>query len=236
MSIKSQIVKEFFRESYAPLWKEVRVGKDCDSMCRAKWERLKKEDTEYRKGLDESGRQDTRRGFKYVGFQDSENFEDYHKRLRETAKGKWSDDCTAFGVQRKPNEEWRIDSLYSDGSGGKRPEDVALCAHKFSKFYKIDWEKMHIEMHHSIVTGIREIFTKRKSHGGDTATEFRADKTYTVSYLQPLGDVINRFLDENKEYRIEMIRYNGANWMDQETSNEPSALVVFAGSYHRVSK
>jgi hypothetical protein len=102
MSIKSQIVKEFFRESYAPLWKEVRVGKDCDSMCRAKWERLKKEDTEYRKGLYESGRQDTRRGFKYVGFQDSENFEDYHKRLRETAKGKWSDDCTAFGVQRKP--------------------------------------------------------------------------------------------------------------------------------------
>ena len=220
MSIKPQIVKEFFRESYAPLWKEVRVGKDCASMCRANWEKLKKEDTEYRKGLEESGRQDTRRGFKYVGFQDSENFEDYHKRLRKIAKGNWSD-------KRKANEEWRIDSLYSDGSGGKRPEDVALCAHKFSKFYKIDWEKMHIEMHHSIVTGIREIFTKRKSHGGDTATEFRGDKTYTVSYLQPLGDVINRFLDENKEYRIEMIRYNGANFADQETSNEASALVVF---------
>ena len=222
MRAKKQIVKAFYPKSHSPLWKEVRVGKDCDRMCRANWEKLKKEDTEYRKSLGESGRQDTRRGFKYVGFQDSENFEDYHKRLRENSK-----------ENQKSIKDWRIDSLYSDGSGGKRPEDVALCAHKFSKFYKIDWDTMNTpdmgRLHPSIVTGFRENFTKFKHHGGDTETEFRDDKinNFSVTYNEPLDAAINRFLDENKGYKIVIIQYSGGGWMDQEVNNQASALVVF---------
>ena len=228
MRDKKQIVKEFYPESHSPLWKEVRVGNDCNSMCRANWEKLKKEDTEYRKGLDESGRQDSRRGFKYVGFQDSENFEDHHKRLREKAKENWSD-------VRKAKEEWRIDSLYSDGSGGKRPEDMALCAHKFSKFYKIDWDTMDKQLHHTIVTGFRENFTKFKHHGGDTETEFRDDKTnnFSVRYNEPLDAVINRFLDEHNaerlEYTIVSIEYSSGGWYGsgEGENNQASALVLF---------
>jgi len=218
MSIKPQIVKEFFRESYAPLWKEVRTGNDCNYMCRAKWEFQQKEriieyENDIKRGTDRKA---------ILAEKKKDSFEAHHKRWRLSQKPvKPKIPSKSFDHQHfeKRLKEWQ---KYQ-----QLPKDTAPCEHKFSKFYKIDWEKMHIEMHHSIVTGIREIFTKRKSHGGDTATEFRDDKTYTVSYLQPLGDVINRFLDENKEYRIEMIRYNGANWMDQETSNEASALVVF---------
>ena len=144
------------------------------------------------------------------------SFEEHHKRLR-----------AQNGARDVAGNE---DSRYSDGSGGKRPEGVALCGHELSKFYKIDWDMMDKKLHPSIVTGIKEIFTKRKYHGGDTEKEFRGDKIHALSWSEPLDGVINRFLDEHNaerlEYKIETIEYSGGVTID-EVNNEPSALVVF---------
>ena len=217
MRAKKQIVKAFYPESHSPLWiadNLARVGDDCNYMCKAHWEEKKKDDEEYRKSLEERGQKDYRRGNQF--HQGDNSFEDYHKRMRENSK-----------ANQKSIKDWRIDSRYPDGSGGKLPEDMALCGHQFSKFYKIAWGSMDSELHHTIVTGFRENFTKRKQHGGDTEKEFRGDATYTQRWDEPLDAVINRFVDENKGYKIVMIEYSGGGWMDQEVNNQASALVVF---------
>ena len=48
-----------------------------------------------------------------------------------------------------------------------------------------------------------------------------------MKYNEPLDAAINRFLDENKGYKIVIIQYSGGGWMDQEVNNQASALVVF---------
>ena len=123
----------------------------------------------------------------------------------------------------KSFEDYRKDRKLKD----YREEDKAICGHELSKFYKIDWDTMDKQLHPSIVTAFRENFTKLKQHGGDTEKEFRSDKTYAQHWNEPLDAVINRFLDENEEYKIVMIEYSGGGWMDQEVNNQASALVVF---------
>ena len=211
-----QFVKEFFPKGHLPLWKEVRVGKDCNQCCRARLEKLQK---------------------------------DYPS--NDTYKISFEDQQKKLHTYTDHNKQEQKPSYHPV------PDGYALCGHKFSTFYKIDWDRMEKEMHNTIVIGFRLLFQKRNTKyvkgscivnmedaTKESEKEFRDDQLLSwMNYNEPLADVINRFVDENIVYdkvihsdvepniisqvKIVKMEYTAAGWTSSETNNDSSALVLF---------